>query len=355
MAVKPNEKKKEEPVAPLQSHQRNRLISIYALAFVVWAGFWWLIRGAFDAEVLLSTETLWRVSGAFVLFGLSLGLFGLMAAIVRIPRWGIIYALGAGLIPIFFFPFTLFTLAGALLLIAVWFRYWAMVTEESEHRIRFNLVKSVTHGLGTIIYLTVLSVAVFYLAVASQSNQTSNQFIDNVTNSASDAVLAVLDNQLPDFDAQMTLDDFLSQYSDQDITALLPENFLPEDVNQSLLEEEKQNNIENLDETARQAAIEEARTQLLQALNINAEGSDTMETVVRRLVTDKLQPLLERYDTVIPPVLALALFSVLSILGLVYFWWTVLWAFICYGILRILRWVEFIEHTQTVTRAEIKN
>ncbi|USN53822.1 MAG: hypothetical protein H6760_01475 [Candidatus Nomurabacteria bacterium] len=355
MASKQNKKKKEEPVAPLQYHQRNRLIGIYAFAILAWAGFWWLIRTAFAAEMLLSAETLWLVSGAFVLFGLSLGLFGLMAAVVRIPRWGVLYAAGAGLLPIAFFPLNLFTLAGALLLMAVWFRYWAMVTEESEHRIRFNLVKSVTHGLGTIIYLTVLSVAVFYLAVTSQSNQTSTTFIDNVTNSASDAVLAVLDNQLPEFDAQMTLDAFITQYSDQDITALLPENFLPEDVNKSLLEENTQQNIENLDETARQAAIEEARTQLLQALNIHAEGSDSMETVVRRLVEDKLQPLLERYDTVIPPVLALALFSVLSILGLVYFWWIVLWAFICYGILRILRWVEFVEHTQTVTRAEIKN
>lgn len=356
MATKDTQKQQkqaEQTVRPLSSGQRNRLISIYTIALIAWVGLWWLIRAAFDSATLLSTDTLWRVSGAFVLFGLSLGLFGLTASLVRMPRWGMLYSGLIGAVTFFFFPLNLFTAAGALLLASVWFRFWSMMTDEAQHRIRFNLVKNITHGLGTIIMLTVLSVAVFYLSVASQSNQTSRQFINNVTNSAADAVLVVLDSQLPEFDRAMTMDEFLTKYSDQDITSLLPENFLPEEVDESLLEEEQQESIADLDETARQAALEEARLQLLEALNIHAEGDETMETVVRRLVSDKLQPLLERYETVIPPVLALALFSVLSILGIVYFWWVVLWASIWYGIFRILRWVEFQEETQKVVRANL--
>ncbi|MFH0853473.1 MAG: hypothetical protein V1853_03640 [bacterium] len=353
---KPNQQIKEIKITPKERElktpaQRKKALVFLIIGFAVSFGFWWSLNQAFSSEQLLDSRNVKAIVLSFVLFGASLGFLGLAATIIKSFTWGSIYIVASTIISLVFFPANLYWLLGWLLIGVAWARYWSMVAEETEHRIRFSLIKSFTHGLGTVLTVTIIGITLMYLGVASDSSKTSDKVISNMSESAGDAVLVLMEKQLPDFERTMTVDTFLSSFGPTEIFSTLPEDFLPEDVIGSLIPDDELKELETLDATAREAAISEARNQLLAPLGLEVDGDQTMEVVVYELINKKLQPLIERYEKFIPPMLALALLSALSIFGALYYWWATLWAHIWYGILRLFHWVSFEEETRKISRA----
>lgn len=338
---------------PLTPKQRGRALVLCALGLAAIVAFWWAVRTTVELTDFSELQGLWRPALAFVLFGITIGFLGLSASIMHTSNIGgltiLLGAISASLI----FPLTIATAAGCLVVIIAWGRYWAMVSEEAMSRLKYSLVKNTTHGLGSVITLTVLSVALFYLGYASTTHETNDQFIKRATDGAGSAIVNILEKQLPGFKADMTVDDFLSQYGQNQISTVVPMDFIPQPVNQSLLPDAERSRLESLDQAARTAALVQARTALLAPLNIKVDGNEHMDVVVKALVAQKIRPLLEEYQHYIPPVLALAVFSALSLLGIIYFWWIVGWAAIWYGLVHSFHWITKREETVSVHRLMI--
>jgi len=279
-----------------------------------------------------------------------MGFLGFSASIMHASNIGGLTILLGAISALVIFPLTIATAAGCLVIVIAWGRYWAMVSEEAMSRLKYSLVKNTTHGLGSAITLTVLAVALFYLGYASTTRETNDQFIDRATEGAGSAVVNILEKQLPGFKAEMTVDDFLSQYGQNQISTVVPMDFIPQQFNQSLLPDAERSRLESLDTVTRKAALAEARAAMLVPLNITVNGNERMDTVIKALVAEKIKPLLEDYEHYIPPVLALAVFSALSLLGMVYFWWSVGWAGVWYGLIHSFHWTTKREETVSVHR-----
>lgn len=338
---------------PLTQSQRTKALLLCGLGFVTIVSFWWAVRGTIMYTDFSELHGLWRAALAFILFGLTIGFFGFTASLLHASNLGGLTILLGSASALLFFPWTIATLAASLLAVVAWARYWAMVSEETMSRIRYSLTKSATHGLGSTVTLTVLAVALFYLGYASTTNETNDQFINRATAGASTAVVRVLERQLPGFRADMTVDEFLTQFGQNQLTSVIPDDFVPSQVNESLLPDAERSRIDSLDAEARTAALTQARTALLVPLNINVDGNERMDTVVNALVSQKLRPVLEQYKRYIPPVLAIAVFSALSLLGFFYFWWAVSWAYAWYGLVRLLGWLKVREESATIHRVAI--
>jgi hypothetical protein len=344
----PKEPKQEQDVVT------RRRIALCAFGMLAMLAFWLSVRLTFSELDLSELVGLWAPALAFILFGAMIGWLGTSASLLHASNLGGFTLLVGSLIPLLLFPITWVTLAACLVAVIAWGRYWGMVSEETTSRIRYSLTKSVTHSLGTVVTLTVLSVALCYLGFVSLRHETSQTFVERVSTGTSDSILTLFERKLPGFQRTMTVDEFLLAFSEKDLASAFPQDFLPNEVSASLLSNESRTEIATLDDAAKVAALSSARTQLLTPFGLNVDGDQSMETLVRAIIGQKITPVLERYERFIPSVLALALFSALSILGGVYFWWVVGWAWVWYGLVRGFGWLTVREETLPVHRVEFK-
>src|SRR3989338_8125445 len=175
--------------------QRSRAISIGAVMVLVSAGFWWSLHTSLETGLDLAGWAIRSYVATFVLFGWLLALFALAAAFIRQAVWGFCLLGLAALTHFIFFPWSYYGLAAVVIAVVVWLRFWLMVDEEAENRIRFNLVKVVTHGLGTAVTFTVLVVAISYLNLNSVSNQSGRDMTHRIIDSTSETILSLFKSQ----------------------------------------------------------------------------------------------------------------------------------------------------------------
>lgn len=335
--------------------QKSRAYILGAVLLLVAAGFWWSLRSSLGVGLDLSRDTVQTLSVTFILFGWLLALIALAAAFIRQPWWGFCLLSLTALIHFVFFPWTYYSWAAVVLAVVIWLRFWLMVDEEAENRIRFNLIKVVTHGLGTAVTFTVLVIAISYLSLNSVSNQSGRDMTQRIIDSTSETILSLFKSQLKDFNRQDSLDTFLTRYGPTDFQNALPGGIVPTEYSEKLLVEAERAELDNLEAGAREAVLRQVRLEFLKPFGITAEGTEPLETVVHRAVQERLEPALKPFENWVPPILALALFSALSILGGVFYWWAVLWAAVAYGLLRWLKLIQPITRTETVSAMELRD
>ena len=335
--------------------QRSRAISIGAVMVLVSAGFWWSLHTSLETGLDLAGWAIRSYVATFVLFGWLLALFALAAAFIRQAVWGFCLLGLAALTHFIFFPWSYYGLAAVVIAVVVWLRFWLMVDEEAENRIRFNLVKVVTHGLGTAVTFTVLVVAISYLNLNSVSNQSGRDMTQRIIDSTSETILSLFKSQLKDFNRQDSLDTFLTRYGPADFQKALPSGIVPTEYSDKLLIESERVELDSLEAGAREAVLRQVRLEFLKPFGITAEGTEPVESIVHRVVQDRLESALKPFEKWVPPIMALALFSALSILGGVFYWWAVLWASLGYGLLRWLKLIQPTTRTETVSAMELRD
>ncbi len=361
----------------------KKLVGLGAVILLVSVFGWWMLRSVFSDLQLSLAIPGWGVLINFILslliLLLVLALYGVVSALES-RNW---FKLALGIIlPLSLMAMlgvSIYTLIGAVIWLAGLIQFGYKVREERQERLKVSINKYLRHGLGLAISATILAISIsFYGTVVDQGTEKMDP-IDVLSRVASNGANQALAIQVPGYDPNMSLDEFMlllfatklnetkaaednstqsdsffgvdlsgvmenaDDISTEDLKALLPPDF----------EEKVKDNPEYITDVYEQIKNEliimqlaEVRDELLKTLNIEAEGTDSVGSVVEKAVHVQLDDIFSPFKYLIPPILALTLYFALQIFGFLYVWIARLLAIIVFGILKMAKMFKIEEEVK---------
>lgn len=247
-----------------------------------------------------------------------------LAAAVMDKRWYLSVAAILALGYLLFFPVNFYApLAIGFLFFGFWYiRFRARF--ELTSRIKFassQLFKRVS-GILVLVFLLLISFNV-YSKVAQQIASDENGFFERLADSVTSSVLPIIERQLPGFNPQMSLDQYLlNSFSSNGSTSSL---------------------------ASTPGQLEANRQQMLTSLGITGTGAEPLTDITRLAIETKINETVKPYARFVPLVYTFAIFSLLRILAIFVEW---LGLFIGAALYSILQLSGFIKIIQTQVIAE---
>ena len=322
--------------------------------------FWWSLDLALARRLvgLPAWEQALQFAISLAFFCVTLALFGVVAMAAGRARWWVsaVVSAAASLALIPFFPFRTATLGAAGITLAGFLLWSWNVAGDVASRRKFQPHYTIHAGFGTGLILLLVGVSLCYYTSLGDTRQTAEDVRSGLIGAARNGIDFYLPKQIPGYRGSMTLDQFLSlvatdafgdfvvpqltqtldsddakeeafqRISDQ-LAAANPAFSNPE--LQEVLEEQVGSQLDaqrdvlqaqalaQLSEAQRQL-LDEARREFLASFKITAEGSDTMDTVVEKILTRNVARYVDPYEQLIPPILALSFFFIIELISVVY-------------------------------------
>jgi len=192
------------------------------------------------------------------------------------------------------------------------------VQDESRQRLTFAPLKLTRHGFGMVALVLILGVSLanYHMNVENREEAAAQRQASLVTTGTT-MLEQTLRVQFRDFDPDMSLDQFILQFvtvqgddsgQQAQLRFELPFSFgaLPEGV--ALQEELDKASVEITDE-----AVSQIRQQVLDAFDVEAEGTETVHVVVERIVAHRLSGILDSVERFMPLISAVGLFFLLEV------------------------------------------
>ncbi|MEK7632030.1 MAG: hypothetical protein AAB445_04180 [Patescibacteria group bacterium] len=336
--------------------------------------FWWTLSLPLQHNIvgLPAWEQGAQFLIALVFFCVMLALFGVVAMAAKRKYFWVtaITALVCSLALVPFFPIRTATL-GAAGFAFVGFLVWAWnVGGDVQSRIKFQPHYTIHAGFGTGIILILVGMSLCYYSTLGTSAQTAESVRTGLIGAARNGIDFYLPKQIPGYRGTMTLDQFLSlvatdkfgEFVVPQITQTLDTDAKKEEAYKQITEQLKKVNpvFDNPDVTdsvtkqlesnldsqrtllqqqvlaqlsaAQRALLDEARREFLATFKIEAQGSDTMDTVVEKILTRNVSKYVDPYEKIIPPILALSFFFIVEFISFAY-------RYIIFGFAPIITWL----------------
>lgn len=356
--------------------------------------FWWTLDIALQRK--LTGLPSWEQAGQFLIsltfFCVALSLFGVLAMAAKRKRWWItaLTALAASVALIPFFPWRLATLGAAGITLAGFLLWSWNIAGDVAGRKKFQPHYTIHAGFGTGLVLLLVGVSMCYYTSLGDSGKTAEEVRSGMIGAARNGIDFYLPRQIPGYRGSMTLDQFLglvatdkfgdfivpqiTQTLDSDakkqeayrqITGQLqkvnPVFSTPKvsadfqqqinaqlDAQRAVLQEEA---LKQLSAAQRQL-LEEARREFLAGFKIEATGSETMDTIIERILTRNVTKYVDPYEHLIPPLLALSFFFIIELISVVYRYLIfalaplVAWMYRRFGLLRLDTQVQTVQELE---------
>ncbi len=322
--------------------------------------FWWSLDLALARRLvgLPAWEQALQFAISLAFFCVTLALFGVVAMAAGRARWwvSVVVSAAASLALIPFFPFRTATLGAAGITLAGFLLWSWNVAGDVASRRKFQPHYTIHAGFGTGLILLLIGVSLCYYTSLGDTRQTAEDVRSGLIGAARNGIDFYLPKQIPGYRGSMTLDQFLSlvatdafgdfvvpqltQTLDSDdakeeafqriadqLAAANPAFSNPE--LQEVLEEQVGSQLDaqrdvlqaqalaQLSEAQRQL-LDEARREFLASFKITAEGSDTMDTIIEKILTRNVARYVDPYEQLIPPILALSFFFIIELISVVY-------------------------------------
>ena len=300
------EKKQETQKLPPQPLGKIIIFGIVAIGSIFL--FWYSIARIFSGEVELSfsSNSIVSVLLAVFTFVLMFSLIGIAASVIR-SLFIFVAVNGVGILTYFiFFPADAPNIAACLFLLTG-FTLWRMsVMSDANNRIQFTVMKVVNAGLGGAITFALLSVSFTYYSYLAGADG-SDRLIEGIVSTTAQSANTFLPRYVNGYSPDMTLDEFIRQSTTLDVSTIdvPPTSVIGGAIKEGL-------------NAAQGAIVEQSREQFLTTFNIQAEGTDRMGEVVKKIVARRIETLINPYKKFIPAVLALSLYFVLGIFRFLY-------------------------------------
>jgi hypothetical protein len=336
--------------------------------------FWWTLDLALARRLvgLPPWEQAMQFVVSLVFFCITLALFGVVAMAAKRARWWISATTGvaASLALIPFFPWRWATL-GAAAITGVGFLLWSWnIAGDVASRRKFQPHYTIHAGFGTGLVLLLVGVSMCYYTSLGDSGKTAEEVRTGMIGAARNGIDFYLPKQIPGYTGSMTLDQFLGlvatdkfgafivpqitetldsdakkeaaykQITDQlqkvnpvfgapQVSAELQEQLNSQlDAQRAVLQQKA---LEQLSAAQRQL-LEEARREFLTSFKIEATGSESMDTIIERIMTRNVTKYVDPYERLIPPLLALSFFFVIELISVVY-------RYIIFALAPLVAWV----------------
>jgi len=333
-------------------------ISLGFMMVLVGIFFWFAVHEALSIEFTFDTLSLvgWgSLVYALIAFCLLLGFIGLFCTLVK-TRWMIYpFLFLTCLTPLVFFQngfFSLFIIASCFLLLI---GYQKSCQEETEARYKFSITRSTYFGQSLIVLILLVAVSLTYYVALEDEDQEGKELEQSIVSLTTDSLNKLMEEKVDGYDPNMTLDDWLGNIQIQDTFQALPDFFgneiISSDLEAQIAESaEYQQILSEAEEEAKGQAISELRNQFLSQFEIEAKGTDTINSVLEKFVSNTVGNVVTPYSKFIRPVLAISLLLVLRLLTPLYIWLT---RFFQWLIIVILKKSKFIIIEKGQKEAEI--
>jgi len=332
IAIQPAPDKGSDPI--------GKIAVLMVLVMSSMALFWFALSRVFVGEGGIIARS-FSAAGSLGTFALMMACIGLTAVVMRSRIFFFIALFVGAFTIILFYPLHITQGIAALLLWVGCVLWQFNVRSDAKSRISFSAVKIIGAGLGGAITFVLIAVSFTYYGHLVQEENGSNRFMNDIIGISVSSVNRLLPKYIPDYQPEMTLDEFILGATSIDVSAPgLSDNPLIGDVIQEGI-------------TSAQGVItEQGRNQFLATFDISAEGTDTMDMVVRKIAEKRVGTVIERYKKFIPAILALSLFFVLNIFRFLYILLTVGCAWV---LAKVAVGVHFfVVTTQTVQKEVVR-
>lgn len=351
----------------------GKVVALVALAVAASVLFWWAVRLLlhFDLDLKRISSIVYPVLLMAGSLGVFLGIAGLAFYLLAgfLPRLLIAF-LGA-VASFIFFPISLFNLIAAALVAFSLYQWSSAVHGDVRSRQKITVVRSVSTAMPFTVTFLLIAIALTYYASLTNGDQRSQTFRNNLVDGATEIVNQILVKEFPGYRAEITLDEFIvnfgvkgfeqslgsllseeKQQAEKQVKSVEPPPGLPPEferlfkdyVNRPPGELIPQAAIDEAVKKAEGQVVAQIRQQFLDALGIQALGTDQMNLVIHRVVDQKVGQVLGPYLKFIPVLLALSVYFLLQIFSIVYILVARLVSVFVYWIFRLVRFV----HVETV-------
>lgn len=314
-----------------------------------------VLKVDFFVDKLSSTtfnfSALWNIGLLVLVVSLWAAFFVITAALVKKKQILYLISLLNGLAVFIFFGFNFYSLIAFVLLLLILVHYAIKVYLETRRRIKFSLYLSMRHGLTWLVTVILIVVSLLYYHSYTQNDKQENSFRQSAINSTVSFTSSALEWQLPGYDPEMTLDDFIkilyggSSLQNLDVESLGLSGGLAQDEVQKLLEQQLMRSGEMLEGEM----LAQTRNEFLKSFKIEAEGTDSMDAVMSKILEQYIDKFVVPYEKYFPLIIVLSLFFALSIFNPLFVWLIKLFALLFFY---ILVWTGFAEKQKIQVEAE---
>lgn len=347
-----------------------------------------------DTLAVPSYSILFDLVGALLMFLLVMSFFGLVAMLETGRRFTPGLSLLLPLILMFILGMNIYTGIGVFLWFVGLLQYGLKVRQERSERLRMDVLKLIKPGLGLGISTILLAISLsFYAAIAQRGTEKLDP-IEATARFTTNAVNQFLVMKLPGYRPEMTVDEFLflivtqnfkpgqaahAQVTNEPILpglgegnaflgidfdqlskdlSAIPREELEKQLPPDFLEKVK-SNPEYVQEVFRLVQnemvgqqITVARRNLLEALHVDAVGTDPVGIVLEKAIAVQLNDAFRPFKFILPPILALTLYFALQIFGFIYAWVAQFFGLLAF---HLLKWTNFFKVTRETRQAEVIN
>jgi hypothetical protein len=291
---------------------------------------WVLLQQVFRASLHESSQPGLTVGWIIATVCLFLFLFSIIVIdAVTIPRYRVIFFLTLvnALFVFAGFGITLYSLAGLAVMIISFALLTEGIRQEAKNQIHVRVFQSSENGLRTAVLLFTVALSFLYFGVISTLPGGTQKVLDDIGRATGSAVNAIFRIQLPGYDPNLTLDEYLLK-APENFGAFLetPEGEIPQQAPQDLLDalpQEMRSQIppellnggdpESLQKQIQTIQIKAFREAFNERLGIQATGDDLLSDVSLQIAQSQINRLLGPYQKYLPPIMALSLFFLLGL------------------------------------------
>jgi len=304
---------------------------------------WYFLRLFFYNQTSNLKSVLW-IAVLLVLFG---AMYGVFSFLVRPKKFLFPSFILVSILPIFVFEFNLFLFLGLILFfILISFGFWILKRERDVYTLKLRPMWMLRRGLSYFFLgFSLVLTLVFYISPISEFRmEIPRPWFDVIF----DQVQPLLANQLPGFNPEMTVDEFLvAQY------ILLPKiqtgdykgsgnNFLSFFRDPAFAEisdiahKSKQEYLKKLI-VQNKKTLDAGKKSLSEAFGIEITGSETMKGVLYQLINKQLLAVTKPYEDYISLGFVAVVFLTLQAMSLPYKWITGFFGWILFRLFVLIR------------------
>ncbi|MDZ7798121.1 MAG: hypothetical protein U5L76_00720 [Patescibacteria group bacterium] len=391
---KPKIDKIKDKVKPKKEISRKQKIKILAMSIVTFGGgllSWYALFRVLKNGIRLESgqviSSLVTLLFPVLSFCLWVALVGLVAVFVN-KKWlrNLTYFLSVALVFIFF-GISIYTFL-VFIFISLGFLFFARgVRKERDDRIKFHILNCIKVHLLFTFLICVLGVSIlFYAQLVGQERSDDEKISSILAGNLANIVNLVLESQFETYNPDMTLDEFILTGAESFVenigSQIGDEVKVEESFQQQELQEEIQRAIDSgqikrekippeilkkIDEGRLETKdiveaeltglfteeLSQARDDFLKQMGIEASGDEKIGSVIKKIVSVKLDEGMASYENIIPPVLAVTLFISLAIFNYFYSLLAAIFALVIYMILFLTGFVAIRKENREVEVAEL--
>ncbi|MFA6197952.1 MAG: hypothetical protein WC734_02215 [Patescibacteria group bacterium] len=374
----------------MKQKEAIKLLVLCGLAVLLTIGGWLLIKDAFTRlhfEISVpSISILTPFIGSLLLFFAAYAVFGALTVLAPKAIWGLILSLVLAVAGLIVVGFNVYSLVAMVIWALGLSQLAARIREEKRERRKASIHKYMRSGVSLGLIALLLAISFCFYSVSIRSGESQLDPSESLSKITVNRVNQYLITQLPGYDPNMTVNEFLflvaikgsqqakpagaavvtdlpatedvktevsdsvpgwlgvdinklnqqiDTISEDQLRAQLPADFLDQVKKNPRLLTEK---FAELQSSMIGQQIDVARNEIARQFNIQAGSQEAIGSVLERAVAQKYQDLFGPFIYLVPPLLALGLFFILQIFNFVFVIITIMFARI---IFTSMRWMGF--------------